>query len=162
MRTAACLCRALGVHSTRPGPRVGRQHAARKTQAPEAAPASTQGPYAPVGAGPGQNLPPEQAESVRGGGGRLKPEDPGLPGGRVGREGDSRPEGQLQGLWPVCLPSETGNKVTVSAPGGSGSARARDLPSHFCWRDTTLRLRFSFQLTGIWASLSPQQVNRHP
>ena len=160
MRTAACLCRALGVRPPAPGPRVGT--AASCTKAPRLRGCThkhtrARSPLAcaPVGVGPGQNLPPEQAESVQRVGGRLKPEGlwDGL-GGRVGREGDLVQEGQLQGLWLVCLPSEVGNKVTVSAPGRERQRQSRAATSPVSvgvdtTPDYTLLIPAS---RGIWAS----------
>lgn len=89
------------------------------------------------------------------GGGRLKPEGPwDCLGGRVGREGDLVQEGQLQGLWLVCLPSETGNKVTVSAPGRERQRQSRGGPSPISVGvDTTPDYAFLIPASrGIWAS----------
>lgn len=71
-----------------------------------------------------------------------------------GVKGDLVQEGQLQGLWLVCLPSEVGNKVTVSAPGRERQRQSRAATSPVSvgvdtTPDYTLLIPAS---RGIWAS----------
>lgn len=151
--------------STRPGSTCGkRQHAARRHPGCTHNHTRACSPlvYAPVGVGPGQNLPPEQAESGQRVGGKTEARGtPEWPGGQGGGMKEDQKE-QLHGVWVFCLPSGIGNKVMVSLGEGATLSEQRWTVSRFCCHGHHPRLRSPHSnLTGDFGLLtvSPAKVN---